>query len=595
VIKLKYSDFIVNEVDVKGKKVEFNVELMNNEIKNVKDGVALRKKEKLAKKIKSLEATDESIQEEVETLVKSISNTLSEYINEEKLSLMAMLSVSSKGNDEVDISVNNLTKIERTSIHQFIRTNFENLESRTKEKDGVCQIIVSRKNNKSNQGKRRWNQSKSVINKFVLYKENMTTAEAINFICRKLKVPNRSFGYAGMKDKRGITVQEVTTTLTSERLLHFNNFARFVKIGNFSETDSRLQLGDLQGNVFQIILRDVQIKNNCLLFCEYWKEKGFINYFGLQRFGSLSTPTYEVGKAIFKSDWSKAIDLILESVTSKLNEVDSKKLKNWQNENLNEILSILPHSSSLESHLLKSIIKYGKNQLSQAISSISRNTRSMYLHSYQSFVWNRLVSKRIEKFGFDVVPGDLVQIQNSSNENDSESKKLKMEDEFGFSNTKDCSVKLIRNKDEAEKYQISDVVLPLPGCEMIYPKYEDFCWYKKLIEEDEMKMNCFDQKVLDCYLNGGYRKIISYPKNLEYEVIKHNKFDEQLNLSDLEIAENKQLSSNTEDGKFTSLRLCFQLPTSSYATVALREITKSDLSPLKQKLLTETYQVETEK
>lgn len=46
--------------------------------------------------------------------------------------------------------VNNLTKIERTSIHQFIRTNFENLESRTKEKDGVCQIIVSRKNNKSN-------------------------------------------------------------------------------------------------------------------------------------------------------------------------------------------------------------------------------------------------------------------------------------------------------------------------------------------------------------------------------------------------------------------------------------------------------------
>ena len=35
----------------------------------------------------------------------------------------------------------------------------------------------------------------------------MTTAEAINFICRKLKVPNRSFGYAGMKDKRGITVQ----------------------------------------------------------------------------------------------------------------------------------------------------------------------------------------------------------------------------------------------------------------------------------------------------------------------------------------------------------------------------------------------------
>lgn len=32
----------------------------------------------------------------------------------------------------------------------------------------------------------------------------------------------------------------------------------------------------------------------------------------------------------------------------------------------------------------------------------------MYIHSYQSYVWNNMVSKRIEEYGLTPVPGDLV-------------------------------------------------------------------------------------------------------------------------------------------------------------------------------------------
>lgn len=32
----------------------------------------------------------------------------------------------------------------------------------------------------------------------------------------------------------------------------------------------------------------------------------------------------------------------------------------------------------------------------------------MYIHSYQSYVWNNMVSKRIEEYGLRAVPGDLV-------------------------------------------------------------------------------------------------------------------------------------------------------------------------------------------
>ena len=32
----------------------------------------------------------------------------------------------------------------------------------------------------------------------------------------------------------------------------------------------------------------------------------------------------------------------------------------------------------------------------------------MYIHSYQSYIWNKVLSKRIKKFGLNVLVGDLI-------------------------------------------------------------------------------------------------------------------------------------------------------------------------------------------
>lgn len=45
--------------------------------------------------------------------------------------------------------------------------------------------------------------------------------------------------------------------------------------------------------------------------CQVVKEKGFINYFGLQRFGSGGGPTSDVGIAMLKGDWQGAVRLIM--------------------------------------------------------------------------------------------------------------------------------------------------------------------------------------------------------------------------------------------------------------------------------------------
>ena len=44
---------------------------------------------------------------------------------------------------------------------------------------------------------------------------------------------------------------------------------------------------------------------------ENWKSSGFINYFGLQRFGTSGVPTHAVGRAVVGGDWKGAVELIL--------------------------------------------------------------------------------------------------------------------------------------------------------------------------------------------------------------------------------------------------------------------------------------------
>lgn len=70
--------------------------------------------------------------------------------------------------------------------------------------------------------------------------------------------------------------------------------------------------------------------------------------------------------------------------------------------------------------------------------------RSMYLHAYQSFVWNEILSKRVQLFGLQPVIGDLVIAKNGEVE--------------------------YVNSENLKFYTIEDVVLPLPGYSVLYPK-----------------------------------------------------------------------------------------------------------------------------
>lgn len=74
-----------------------------------------------------------------------------------------------------------------------------------------------------------------------------------------------------------------------------------------------LTLGDLAGNHFTIVLRDVQGASEQELqeALESLQRDGFLNYFGMQRFGTSSVMTHTIGCAIMKKNYEEASDLIL--------------------------------------------------------------------------------------------------------------------------------------------------------------------------------------------------------------------------------------------------------------------------------------------
>jgi len=96
-------------------------------------------------------------------------------------------------------------------------------------------------------------------------------------------------------------------------LVRFNSF-KFgpeLKVGDFEYVTEPMRLGSLKGNRFEIILRDVNKTDESIrLACEEVKFRGFINYFGLQRFGKGGSKSNEIGRHIFKCDWNAVVDMV---------------------------------------------------------------------------------------------------------------------------------------------------------------------------------------------------------------------------------------------------------------------------------------------
>uniref|UniRef100_F6ZYF5 Pseudouridylate synthase 7 homolog n=1 Tax=Equus caballus TaxID=9796 RepID=F6ZYF5_HORSE len=401
----------------------------------------------------------------------------------------------------VAIEVIEDTKEKRTVIHQAIKSLFPGLETKTEDREGKKYIVAYHTAGRkalANPRKHSWPKSRGSYCHFVLYKENKDTMDAINVLSKYLRVKPNIFSYMGTKDKRAITVQEIAVLkITAQRLAHLNKCLMNFKLGNFSYQKNPLKLGELQGNQFTVVLRnitgtDAQVQQamNSL------KEIGFINYYGMQRFGTTAVPTYQVGRAILQNSWAEVMDLILKPRSGAEKGYLVKCREEWaRTRDPAAALRKLPVRRCVEGQLLRGLSKYGMKNMVSAFGIIPRNNRLMYIHSYQSYVWNNMVSKRIEEYGLKPVPGDLV--------------------------LKGATATYIEEED-VDNYSIHDVVMPLPGFDVIYPKHKISEAYREMLTADNLDIDNMRHKIRDYSLSGAYRKVVIRPQNVSWEVVAYD-------------------------------------------------------------------------
>jgi tRNA pseudouridine13 synthase len=486
---------------------------------------------------------------------------------------------------------------------------------------------------------------------FSLYKENKDTMEVVGFLGSKLNSGAKAFAFAGTKDRRACTVQRLCVKRqTAERIAGFNRALFNAAVGDFEYRKNDLKLGDLMGNEFTITLRDCRFQNedgmNAVqrtMFAnevvgkaiQDFSDKGFINYYGLQRFGSFAASTDQVGRKMLQDDLKGAVDDLLNysevalaaaEGTSDSNVLVSQDDRNrakalhlWRTEGKGPAaLDLLPRKFTAERNIIQHLSsrnsKSGRHDRRTdwqgALMTIPRTLRLMYVHAYQSLVWNVVAGKRWATHGDKVAEGDLVlvneHLDKTANASSADNGTIDQDGEFiinpsGTENANAAAEDFERaralTKAEADSglYTVYDIVLPQPGFDVEYPKNSIGDFYKEFMGSERgggLDPHNMRRSWREVSLSGGYRKFLARPLNpLGFEVHSYSKEDQQFVETDLDLikkasgAEKKDgerergdvqmEDGETEGEKKIAVVVKLQLGSSQYATMALRELMKA--------------------
>lgn len=186
---------------------------------------------------------------------------------------------------------------------------------------------------------------------FWLNKRGYSTVPIISRICDFAHVKPGRVGFAGSKDKTAVTKQAISIRDPLKRINKdtFNNFnSDRIQLEYIGRGTEHIGLGDLDGNRFDIVVESDRSPDEV-----DW----FVNYFDDQRF---SINNHIVGKAIIKKDWKTAAEKVI--------------------------------SEQVKGHLSNR-----PNDFVGAFRRLPLKIRLMYVHAFQSLIWNECVKEYLKE------------------------------------------------------------------------------------------------------------------------------------------------------------------------------------------------------
>ncbi|XP_073108058.1 uncharacterized protein [Elaeis guineensis] len=655
VLKQRYSDFIVNEVDLDEKIVHLSSFDLPPECTEVKE-----------------EENPPMSGKDYFSTVESFRSLCGDHDAEALKGLLEKISSSAEGDIAPVVLSPDSEKSHRAEVHNFFKKNFKFFVTDTVEgSEGASKCVRVRfcsvqGGGGSRRGKKRkdigasdlkddmpfdsrgsdnWPENLGKFLRFHLYKENKDTQEALGVIGKMLGIQQRSFGFAGTKDKRSISTQRVTIFKQhAKRLAALNSRLFGIKVGDFCYVREGLVLGRLFGNRFTITLRGVVADSEDVIkeAANGLGRNGFINYYGLQRFGSGSVPTHLIGAALLRGEWKSAANLILDPREGEHSIIREARVSYKEHGDIDLTLKKLPRHLVAERAILQCLKKCPGNYL-QALKAIPRTLRMMYVHSYQSYLWNHAASRRVQKYGISqVILGDLVFCKESSAREvdavDISEPEDDCNDPYNCQAIPEENVESVKTVDSEDLlkgiYTFEDVVLPLPGSRIFYPANDIADVYHDMAKKDGVSLtesvhNAKEFSITN--MRGGYRRVFQRPIDYVWELLSYTDDNVPLAETDLDVIHKKKpadlikeellangnpggqsndfesqgsvsnhvakdgsdggslqvesvCSSDAQPSKL-ALKLGFTLPASSYATMAIRELLKMSTSVAHQKTM----------
>jgi tRNA pseudouridine13 synthase len=229
-------------------------------------------------------------------------------------------------------------------------------------------------------------------------KKDWDTHHLIREMSRQLRISQRRFSWAGTKDKRAITRQRISIMNLDESELKRITLPN-IGIKVLGRTNRAVGLGDLLGNRFNIRIRNLDCDNAADLMARTTEAigtlKGLPNYFGVQRFGDTRPVTHRVGEALAKGDMERAAFTYLalpfpgEPLSTR-----SLRTKLWEGRDIPEALRNYPTYLRYELAMLNYLVEH-PGDFEGSFNVLSMNLRRLFIHAYQSYIFNRILSRRL--------------------------------------------------------------------------------------------------------------------------------------------------------------------------------------------------------
>ena len=242
---------------------------------------------------------------------------------------------------------------------------------------------------------------------------NWETNRLVRIMARSIGMSRERIGFAGTKDKRAVTTQIMSFKCPPEDLSKID--LKDVEISGAYRGARAIQIGDLFGNDFTITVKDctVDMQTAKDIVTEdidlIKKTGGYPNYFGVQRFGVVRPVTHLVGERLIRGDIEGAVRTYISFTTPEEDETlqeirgSLKDTDDW-----GEAAKAMPEQMSYEKSMAQ--VLAGGGTWCDAIEALPSNLQMMFVHAYQSVLFNEMLSLRMER-GLPLnmpVEGDVV-------------------------------------------------------------------------------------------------------------------------------------------------------------------------------------------